>query len=77
MSAEDNKNTVINYQMAVGTLLQTGEGKDFEEYLADNWAVDGLAPYDPSVVQNTLLLGQKTMDYEVRVFTVSASYRFQ
>ena len=49
----------------------------YEEYLADNWAVDGLAPYDPSVVQNTLLLGNTTMDYEVRVFAVSASYRFQ
>lgn len=49
----------------------------YEEYLADNWAVDGLDPYDPTVVANTLLLGNTTMDYEVRVFTVSASYRFQ
>ena len=49
----------------------------YEEYLADNWAVDGLEPYDPNVVANTLLLGNTTMDYEVRVFTVSASYRFQ
>jgi MtrB/PioB family decaheme-associated outer membrane protein len=49
----------------------------YEEYLADNWAVDNLEPYDPTVVARTLLLGNKTMDYEVRVFTVSASYRFQ
>ena len=49
----------------------------YEEYLADNWAVDGLQPYDQTVVANTLLLGNTTMDYEVRVFTVSASYRFQ
>ncbi len=49
----------------------------YEEYLADNWAVDGLDPYDPTVVANTLLLGNTTMDYEVRVFTVSASYKFQ
>ncbi len=49
----------------------------YEEYLADNWAVDGLDPYEPTVVANTLLLGNTTMDYEVRVFTVSASYRFQ
>ena len=49
----------------------------YEEYLADNWAVDGLEPYDPTVVARTLLLGNTTMDYEVRVFTVSASYKFQ
>ena len=49
----------------------------YEEYLADNWAVDNLEPYDPNVVASTLLLGNTTMDYEVRVFTVSASYRFQ
>ena len=48
----------------------------YEEYLVDNWAIDGLEPYDPTVVANTLLLGNTTMDYEVRVFTVSASYRF-
>jgi MtrB/PioB family decaheme-associated outer membrane protein len=49
----------------------------YEEYLADNWAVDGLEPYDPTAVANTLLLGDTTMDYEVRVFMVSASYKFQ
>jgi len=49
----------------------------YEEYLADNWAVDGLTPYNDNVVANTLLLGNTTMDYEVRVFTVSASYKFQ
>ena len=49
----------------------------YEEYLADDWAVDGLEPYDPLVVSNTLLLGNTTMDYEVRVFTVSAIYKFQ
>ena len=49
----------------------------YEEYVADDWAVDGLDPYDPTVVSSTLLLGEQTMDYEVRVFTVSASYRFQ
>ncbi len=49
----------------------------YEEYIVDNWAYDGLEPYDPTVVANTLLLGNTTMDYEVRVFTVSASYKFQ
>ena len=49
----------------------------YEEYIADDWAVDDLQPYDDTVVGNTLLLGQETMDYEVRVFTVSASYKFQ
>ena len=49
----------------------------YEEYVADNWAVDGLEPYDPTVVARTLLLGNETMDYEVRVFTISAVYRFQ
>ncbi len=49
----------------------------YEEYVADDWSVDALDPYDPTVVARTLLLGEKTMDYEVRVFTVSATYRFQ
>ncbi len=49
----------------------------YEEYVADNWAIDGLEPYDPTVVARTLLLGEQTMDYEVRVFTISAIYRFQ
>jgi hypothetical protein len=39
--------------------------------------VDDLEPYQPGAVTNTLLLGEQTMDYEVRVFTVSATYRFQ
>ena len=52
-------------------------GYGYEEYVADNWAIDGLEPYDPTVVARTLLLGEQTMDYEVRVFTISAIYRFQ
>jgi MtrB/PioB family decaheme-associated outer membrane protein len=47
----------------------------YEEYLADNWAVDGLPVYTSG--SGILLLGNKTMDYEVRVFTISASYKFQ
>ena len=47
----------------------------YEEYLADNWAVDGLPVY--STGTGILLLGEETMDYEVRVFTVSAVYKFQ
>ena len=46
----------------------------YEEYVADNWAVDG---FEPDTVDKTLLLGGQTMDYEVRVVTVSATYRFQ
>ncbi len=48
----------------------------FEDYSADNWAVDGLIPYDQTAVANTLLLGSETLDYNVYVVTVSASYRF-
>jgi len=47
----------------------------YEEYLADNWAVDDLPVYTTG--SGILLLGNETMDYEVRVFTVSASYKFQ
>jgi len=47
----------------------------YEEYLADNWAVDDLPAYTPN--SGILLLGNTTMDYEVRVITVSASYKFQ
>jgi len=52
-------------------------GFRFEDYSADNWAVDGLQPYDPAVVNNTLLLGNETQDYNVYVVTVSASYKFK
>ena len=48
----------------------------FEEYSADDWAVDGLLPYDPIAVENTLLLGSETLDYNTYVITASASYRF-
>ena len=48
----------------------------FEEYSADNWAIDGLLPYDPAAVENVLLLGNETLDYNVYVITASASYRF-
>ena len=48
----------------------------YEDYSADNWAVDGLVPYDPLTVPGTLLLGNETLDYDVYVVTVSASYRY-
>jgi MtrB/PioB family decaheme-associated outer membrane protein len=51
-------------------------GFQYEDYSADNWAVDGLQPYDPLTVANTLLLGNETLDYNAYVITVSASYRY-
>ncbi len=50
-------------------------GYRYEEYSADNWAVDSLVPYDPAV-EGILLLGNETLDYNVYVVTVSASYRY-
>ena len=47
----------------------------YERYSADNWAVDGLVPYDPTV-EGILLLGNETLDYDVSVITLSANYRF-
>ncbi len=47
----------------------------YENYSADNWAVDGLTPYDPAV-EGILLLGNETLDYNVYVVTVSANYRY-
>ncbi|NOQ87926.1 MAG: MtrB/PioB family outer membrane beta-barrel protein, partial [Gammaproteobacteria bacterium] len=48
----------------------------FEDYSEDNWAVDGLQVYDPLAVENTLLLGNETLDYNTYVITVSANYRY-
>jgi len=48
----------------------------FEDYTADNWAIDGLQPYDPTTATNILLLGNETLDYNVYVITVSASYKY-
>ena len=48
----------------------------FEEFSADNWAVDGLQPYDPTTAAGILLLGNETQDYNVYVITASASYKF-
>ena len=52
-------------------------GLGFEDYEADNWAVDGLLPYEPTVVNNTLLMGNETLDYNVYVVSLSAIYKFQ
>jgi MtrB/PioB family decaheme-associated outer membrane protein len=51
-------------------------GYRYEKYSEDNWAVDGLQPYNPAVASNILLLGNQTLDYDVHVITASASYRF-
>ncbi|MCW8830783.1 MAG: MtrB/PioB family decaheme-associated outer membrane protein [Gammaproteobacteria bacterium] len=48
----------------------------FEDYNADNWAVDGVLPYDPASVANSLLLGNETLDYSTHVIIFSASYRY-
>ena len=48
----------------------------FEDYSEKNWAYDGLQPYDPTVVQGALLLGNQPLDYQVHVVTVSASYKY-
>ena len=48
----------------------------FEDYSEKNWAYDGLQPYDPTVVENALLLGNTPLDYQVHVVTVSASYKY-
>ena len=51
-------------------------GYRYEKYSADNWAIDGLQPYDNAEVENTLLLGNETLDYDVHVVTATASYNF-
>ena len=51
-------------------------GYRLEKYSADNWAIDGLQPYDPLNAANILLLGNETLDYSVYVITASASYRY-
>ena len=48
----------------------------FEEYSADNWAIDGVAVYDPLAVENMMFLGSETLDYNVYVITASMSYRY-
>ena len=64
--------TSYNYSQQLSYRL----GFWFEEYTADNWAVDGLQPYDPAAVEGTLLLGNETLDYNAYVITASASYRY-
>jgi MtrB/PioB family decaheme-associated outer membrane protein len=48
----------------------------YEEYDGENWAIDGVAPYDPAAA-NILLLGNESLDYRNHVVTVAASYRFE
>jgi len=52
-------------------------GLGYEDYTEDNWAVDGLLPYDQATVANTLLLGNEALDYDTYVITVSVSYKFK
>jgi MtrB/PioB family decaheme-associated outer membrane protein len=48
----------------------------YEEYSADNWAIDGVDVYDPLAAENMMLLGGDTLDYSVYVITASVSYRY-
>jgi MtrB/PioB family decaheme-associated outer membrane protein len=48
----------------------------YEEYSADNWAIDGISVYDPTEVENGMLFGNETLDYDVYVLTASLSYRY-
>ena len=50
-------------------------GITYEDYSADNWAIDGLSALDPTVFE-TLLLGNETLDYNVYVITISGSYKY-
>ena len=45
----------------------------YEDYSADNWALDGI---DPDTVENMLLMGEDTLDYDVHVVGASAIYSF-
>jgi MtrB/PioB family decaheme-associated outer membrane protein len=45
----------------------------FQDYKADNWAVDGL---EPDSISNLLLMGEETLDYHVHVIGASAIYSF-
>ena len=65
--------TTYNYSKQLTYKL----GYWFEDYSADNWAVDGLQPYDPAVAEGILLLGNETMDYSAHVIMLSASYRYR
>ena len=63
--------TTYNYSKRVSYKF----GYWYEKYTADNWAIDGYQPYDPAV-ENILLLGNETLDYDVHVVTLSASYMY-
>jgi MtrB/PioB family decaheme-associated outer membrane protein len=47
----------------------------FEQYDAQNWAIDGVPAYNPAS-GNILLLGNESLDYQQHVVTVAASYRY-
>jgi MtrB/PioB family decaheme-associated outer membrane protein len=76
----DTKTTLASFKLwtsyDVSRQLTYKLGYRYEKYSADNWAVDGLQPYDPLEAANILLLGNETLDYSVYVVTASASYRF-
>ena len=48
----------------------------YEKYEEDNWAIDGWSVYNPAAVENAMLFGNTTQDYDVHVITASASYNF-
>ena len=50
-------------------------GYIYENYSADNWAVDNLQAYDPAY-ESLLLLDNETLDYNVYMVTLSAIYKF-
>jgi MtrB/PioB family decaheme-associated outer membrane protein len=76
----DTKTTLTSLKLwtsyDVSRQLSYKLGYRYERYSADNWAIDGLQPYDPLVAADILLLGNEALDYDVHVITASASYRF-
>lgn len=76
----DNKTTLTSIKLWTSydynKYLSYKLGVSYEDYSADNWAIDGLSAYNSTDVAQTLLLGNETLDYNVYVITVSGRYRY-
>lgn len=57
----------------VSPTLSLNAGLRWEEYDADDWAIDGVRP---ATIPSVLTFGANTLDYDVTVFMLGFDYRF-
>ena len=70
----DRKTLSVSASYAFSNSLSFKAGWLYEDYSSDDWALDGI---EPGTIPNLLTLGQDAYDYDVNVFMLSFTYRWE